>query len=392
MSVMLVNNAISRLGASLATDGLALSVAAGDGGKFPSPTAGDWFPLTLIRADGVREIVRCTGRVGDVMTIVRAQEGTGAVPLASGDRVELRLTVAALNTIFGGATALPTFGSLELKSVTPYIDFHAGNSADDYTTRVITDVASSLVIRSIAKEQLRINDGGLTIQGAVGATGGAGFGGLVSKTGGGVVGFNAYRTDSTANSWYQAQTLAGSVYFGNIDGTGFGIGDSSSLFWANFRNGAASVNGSFYAASTLQTGASIIAAGNVTANGSLYSAGNVYSGNGASAMSADGNIVGPVWGGFLTAYLPANYTQRGNIGFDIATWAGAAGGLGTYAQMIVGGGAINPGNLVAGGNLKWAAAEYFINASPVGTWRIMGAVRTGNGFGSDNVTVCMRIA
>lgn len=392
MAVMLVNNAVSRLAASVAPDALALSVSAGDGGKFPTPGVGDWFPLTLIRADGVREIVRCTGRTGDVLTVVRAQEGTGAVPLASGDRVELRLTVGALNTIFGGATALPTFGSLELKSVTPYVDFHAGNSADDYTSRIIAETAAVLVIKSLVKEQARFNDFGMIVQGDVVATGAASVVGPVNRAGGGVVSFIANRTDSPNNSWYQAQTTAGSVYFGNIDGTGFGIGNASSLSWANFRNGAASVNGSFYAAGTLQTGASIIAAGNITANAALYSAGNVYSGNGAAAMAADGNIVGPVWGGFLTAYLPANYTQRGNIGFDIATWASAAGGLGTYAQMIVGGGATSPGQLVAGGNLKWAAAGFFIAASPGGTWKIMGAVRNGSGNGPENVTVCMRIA
>ena len=393
MGVLLVNNAVSRLAASVAADALALSVSAGDGGKFPTPGVGDWFPLTLIRADGIREIVRCTARVGDVLTVIRAQEGTGAVPLASGDRVELRLTVAALNTVFGGATALPTFGSLELKALTPYIDFHAGNSADDYTSRIITETASILAIRSAAKEQVRFNDAGMVLSGQAVVSGTGAFGGQVSEASTNPIGFNAYRTDSPNYSVYGAQTTAGTIYFGNVDGAAFSIGNTIGMGWASFRNGAASVNGGFYAASTLQTGAGLITAGNVNCNGTVYSAGNVYAGNGTSALATNGNIAGPLWtNGFLSVHLEANYTQRGNIGFDIATWASGAGALGTYAQMIVGGGATSPGQLVAGGNLKWAAAGFFIAASPGGTWRIMGAVRNGAGIGQENVTVCMRIA
>lgn len=96
MAVILRNNAVSRLGASLTAAATSLSVTAGDGAKFPSPTGGDWFPLTLIKADGTNEILRCTARNGDVLTITRAQENTAAVAFSAGDRVELRLTNGAL--------------------------------------------------------------------------------------------------------------------------------------------------------------------------------------------------------------------------------------------------------------------------------------------------------
>lgn len=96
MSLLLNNNATSRLGAALGSGATSLSVTTGEGGKFPTPAAGDWFPLTIVNAAGALEIVRCTARSSDTLTIVRAQEGTTALAFSSGDRIELRLTVAAL--------------------------------------------------------------------------------------------------------------------------------------------------------------------------------------------------------------------------------------------------------------------------------------------------------
>jgi hypothetical protein len=95
--VMLNNNAESRLGSSLSSGATTLSVASGEGTKFPSPSGGNWFPLTLISASGALEIVKCTARAVDVLTITRAQEGTAATAFSVGDRVELRLTALALS-------------------------------------------------------------------------------------------------------------------------------------------------------------------------------------------------------------------------------------------------------------------------------------------------------
>lgn len=96
MGVLLKNNATSRLSSSLTAGATTLSVTSGDGAKFPSPTDGQWFPLTVIKASGTLEIMRCTARSGDLLTVVRAQEGTAAQAFTAGDRVELRLTSGAL--------------------------------------------------------------------------------------------------------------------------------------------------------------------------------------------------------------------------------------------------------------------------------------------------------
>lgn len=99
MAVLLANNATSRLASSLTAAATTLSVTSGEGAKFPSPTGGDWFPLTLIKSSGALEILRCTARSGDVLTVTRAQEGTAAQAFSAGDRVEVRLTKAVMDAI-----------------------------------------------------------------------------------------------------------------------------------------------------------------------------------------------------------------------------------------------------------------------------------------------------
>lgn len=98
-AAILKNNAVSKLASSLTTGATALSVTAGQGGLFPALTAGEWFPVTLVNAVGMLELVKCTARTGDVLTVVRAQEGTAALAFAAGDRVELRMTAAVIEEI-----------------------------------------------------------------------------------------------------------------------------------------------------------------------------------------------------------------------------------------------------------------------------------------------------
>lgn len=98
MPLKLANNAISRLSAGVSAAVTTLAVSPGDGAKFPALSAGDWFPLTLVKADGTLEIVRCTARSSDSFTVVRAQEGTEAAAFSAGDRIELRSTKAAMDS------------------------------------------------------------------------------------------------------------------------------------------------------------------------------------------------------------------------------------------------------------------------------------------------------
>ena len=112
MAALINNNAASRLASSILAASTSLTVTAGEGAKFPAPTGGNWFPVTALKADGTFEIMRCTARSGDVLTVARAQEGTTALAFSAGDRVELRVTAAVmadkLNSEEADAAATPS--------------------------------------------------------------------------------------------------------------------------------------------------------------------------------------------------------------------------------------------------------------------------------------------
>jgi hypothetical protein len=99
MAQLFKNNADSTLASGISTSALSLTVASGDGAKFPSPTGSDYFLLTIFKVSGISEfsweIVKVTARSTDTLTIVRAQEGTSATAFDADDRVSLRWTAAA---------------------------------------------------------------------------------------------------------------------------------------------------------------------------------------------------------------------------------------------------------------------------------------------------------
>jgi hypothetical protein len=106
MAIKLTNSASTTIAGAITATDTQLSVAAGDGAKFPTLGAGEWFPLTIVDANGNYEIVQCTARNGDVFTIARAQEGTPGKAFASGSRADLRITAAVLAAFMSKANNL----------------------------------------------------------------------------------------------------------------------------------------------------------------------------------------------------------------------------------------------------------------------------------------------
>lgn len=106
MSLKLANNASSTIAAAVGPGDTSMSVASGEGTKFPTLAAGDWFPATAITASGAVEIVKVTARAGDVMTVTRAQDGTAARAFAAGDALELRMTAGAYGELLQSARNL----------------------------------------------------------------------------------------------------------------------------------------------------------------------------------------------------------------------------------------------------------------------------------------------
>ncbi len=111
MDVKFTNNGHSTLAASASTSDTSITVASGHGARFPSLSGSAYFFATLIDASNNLEIVKCTARSSDVLTITRAQESTTARAFAIGDRIELRVTAAGLGAIYSEAVADATPGA-----------------------------------------------------------------------------------------------------------------------------------------------------------------------------------------------------------------------------------------------------------------------------------------
>lgn len=106
MVAIFTNNATGKLGSNVAVGDTSIILQTGMGAPFPSPSGGDYFPATLVKSDGTLEIVKCTARSGDVLTVVRSQEGTTAKAFSIGDRVSLRITAGSLVDFIGNKQPL----------------------------------------------------------------------------------------------------------------------------------------------------------------------------------------------------------------------------------------------------------------------------------------------
>jgi hypothetical protein len=94
MGIKLSNNAFGTLAAGINSSATSITLTSGQGARFPTLSAGDYFYATLIDTSNNLEIVKCTARSGDVLTVTRAQESTTARAYSTGDRLEIRLTAA----------------------------------------------------------------------------------------------------------------------------------------------------------------------------------------------------------------------------------------------------------------------------------------------------------
>ncbi len=94
MGLKISNNAYAVLAAGVVSTDVSITLTAGQGARFPALGVGDYFYATLVDTANNLEIIKCTARVGDVLTIVRAQDGTTAKNYIVGDRIEIRPVAA----------------------------------------------------------------------------------------------------------------------------------------------------------------------------------------------------------------------------------------------------------------------------------------------------------
>lgn len=119
MGLKVTNNAFGTLNAGINSSATTIVLASGQGARFPSLGAGDYFYATLIDTSNNLEIVKVTARSTDTMTVVRAQDGTTARAYSTNDRFELRPTAVMFTELITKAEgALPAAGGTATGAIT----------------------------------------------------------------------------------------------------------------------------------------------------------------------------------------------------------------------------------------------------------------------------------
>nr|WP_315290051.1 phage tail protein [Serratia proteamaculans] len=252
------------------------------------PTAADVGAYSKVEADG--KFVKQTGD-----TITGGLTVNGAIETKSGLTTP-SLSVNGSTTISGGLT---TKAGIEIYGQIPSIDFHYGNSTNDFDTRLVND----------NKGVLSFHGSEYYVNGKLSATGDIWFGGkinidgspnfysreFITKHGNMTLTDGARQTNGLR---LQGQgDLCSDLYhsekIGSYHELGIHVANGGADGWFTFRN-----NGEF------------------RANSAVFAAG--------AALQTDGNLNGSIWGGYLNNYLDRNYVRDIRLGSveSIMTWNG----------------------------------------------------------------------
>ena len=98
MALKYTNNASSTIASGINSSATTITLATGEGAKFPTLGSGDYFYATLVEA-GSTEIVKVTARSTDTLTVVRGQDNTTAASWDAGTKFELRVCAALIDDI-----------------------------------------------------------------------------------------------------------------------------------------------------------------------------------------------------------------------------------------------------------------------------------------------------
>ena len=184
------NNAVSSLASSISSGATSISLATGTGSLFPSPGSNQYFALVLTplaTPNGPpREIVYCTARSVDTLTVVRGQEGTSATTWTAGDNAQLLITAGTLSSL------APLDSPALINSPTAPTATPLSNNTLLATTAYCDNAVSASASPIISRQAVFTTSGtwtvppGVTTVWATGCGGGGGGGGGVgSGTGGG---------------------------------------------------------------------------------------------------------------------------------------------------------------------------------------------------------------
>jgi hypothetical protein len=140
MGIKLTNNAFATLAAGINSSVTSITLTSGQGARFPTLSAGDYFYATLIDTSNNLEIVKCTARSTDVLTVVRGQESTTARAYNTGDRIEIRITAA---TFTEAASVIPSGTVMLFVQTAAPTGWTKSTAHDNKALRVVSGSASS---------------------------------------------------------------------------------------------------------------------------------------------------------------------------------------------------------------------------------------------------------
>ncbi len=132
MAVLLANNVSTTLATAINTVATTVVVSTGTGSDFPTVSPGDYFYATLVTTTGLIEIVKCTARTGDSLTVTRAQDNTVATSFPVGSLVEMRVNVAALTDYLSQFSAEDRYQGLQASDPSARSSGTALQSGDFY--------------------------------------------------------------------------------------------------------------------------------------------------------------------------------------------------------------------------------------------------------------------
>ena len=166
------NNAYSTIAATLSSGATSMTVASGTGSRFPSPTGNQFFRLTLTSLNSpntIFEIVYVTARSGDVLTIVRGQEGSTAQSWAISDLCGNVPTAGMLNQF-----QQPSVG-IDTGAVNAYVvstsqhetSYYTGMPLTFYTLHANTTTTPTLNLNGLGASTIKNADGSAVLSGQI---------------------------------------------------------------------------------------------------------------------------------------------------------------------------------------------------------------------------------
>lgn len=113
------NNSHSTLAVPIGTSDTTVVLATGGGAAFPTVGGGQVFTVTLTDAatGEINEVMYCTARTVDTLTVERAQEGTTAHTWTTGDFVDHYLTAATAAAFVQAAGGLGSMSEQDSTAV-----------------------------------------------------------------------------------------------------------------------------------------------------------------------------------------------------------------------------------------------------------------------------------